>query len=99
MAVSVLVEFVLARIADDEARVQDSRPPRLAWIRWDDTHTAEERVLADCAVKRRVVQACADALLEGKGKHSDRDLAMSVLRGLALIDSDHPDFPLLWIEP
>lgn len=48
-----VVEFLLARIAEDEAAAKAADAVPAPWGFWDDA-----RVLAECEAKRRVIERC-----------------------------------------
>jgi len=96
-----LTEFLLARIAEDEAvarwgrLVDDPSDPDSATkiLRWD-----HARLIAEREVKRRIV-----ALHSAEsGQHPDfcghdlRELPCPTLRFLALPYADHPDYQPEW---
>jgi hypothetical protein len=87
-----LTDFLLARIAEDEAAVEAKwlRAPKGAPIVPDAAHT---RVLAECEAKRRIVEYCPSASEEG----DTWDTAFwRVLQILALPYADHPDYREEW---
>jgi hypothetical protein len=103
-----LAEFLLARIADDEAvarRNWDGLPVQ-AWSLNDDEGFASvciaaPRVLAECEAKWRIVDRCAPLADEPdeypNGLISARAvLARATLRALALPYADHEDFRPEW---
>lgn len=54
-----ITDFLLARIAEDEARARDVRDPQLRHIVWsiEAGTTVEDHVLAECEAKRRIMEA------------------------------------------
>jgi hypothetical protein len=98
---ATLTEFLLARIAEDEARVRvegihPGGPDGLGSVLTD---WEERRWLAECEAKRRIVSRC-DMVLRGReegmfdeGRATD---ARDNLRALALPYVDHPDFREEW---
>ncbi len=81
-----IVEFLLARIAEEEnvARLAAARPEAAMNItRWHPT-----RVLAECAGKREIIELHG-SLTYGNGDPAGDD----VLGALALPYSHHPDCP------
>lgn len=105
-----IVEFLLARITEDEARVAlvASAPPRWRMTVWPhdgDPIPVEvppltpERALAEYAAKRAIIAACRIEIVED-GERSDHttegDLAELTLRHLAVIYDDHPDYRDEW---
>lgn len=89
-----LREFLLARIAEDEAAAS-------TWYEdWGgNMESLTERVLAECEAKRRIVELHYSWEL-----HSNRIplleaqvvTATTILRVLASVHSDHPDFEPKW---
>jgi len=95
---SDLVEFLLQRIEEDEA---GGLLPSAWW--------PHERVLAECAARRRIIEWVQDDELEAapdlamghwEGHGSDerwvRDVPHELLRFLAAPFSGHPDFRPEW---
>lgn len=102
-----LTDFLLARIAEDEA-VASYAATRGAptdtdfggwWLghyrhanRW-----SPARVLAECAAKRRIVKRCADTLAVDGWEYDDApELAEATLYDLALSYTDHADYRERW---
>lgn len=98
MATVTLTEFLLARIAEDEAvaraglvletgagyePVAGSEGPISPWQR---------RLLAECEAKRRIVERCS-AVGAGYPSHY---LAQGMLAELAAVYADHPDWREEW---
>lgn len=101
---SDLVEFLLARIAEDEAvaRAFDGIPSRAyetdglaASAEYVTVYASPARVLAECEAKRRVVERCA-ALADIQVRRQTRELAGDTLRALALPYADHSDYDEAW---
>lgn len=99
-----IVEFLLARIAADEAVAQAINLPALGgWETeegWDDAsggtgrvESSVTRALAECAAKREIVDLYG-SLCFGNGDRAGDD----VLGALALPYADHPDCPS-WVRP
>lgn len=104
-----LAEFLLARIAEDEKPCVclDGRHGACGggWCSEDcrvcsggDAYTRDERVLAECEAKRRIIRAVKrnpnapwDAYAIGRD-----DVGREVLRLLALPYADHPDYRPEW---
>lgn len=91
-----LTEFLLARIAEDEATVA-ATVERAASERIpaDELGPWRTRVLAECEAKRRIVTAIAAWLDE----HSDEDHVPAgddALAWLGTIYADHPDYRDEW---
>lgn len=92
-----LADFLLARIADDEARVS-------AWYAANgprDTLIAPGRLLAECGAQRQIVHnvrawsAAKDAFPGDRITSIERELTR-VLRYLGLSYADHPDYREEW---
>jgi hypothetical protein len=87
VATMTLIDFLLARIAEDEAVARDSLalygPGSSLYVARHDP----ARVLAECAAKRRIIAA-----------HEAADFALNddVIRLLALPYAEHPDFDEAW---
>lgn len=102
---SALVEFLLARIAEDEAVLNDAAarysptPGTELGIFLGDWGDDERwivdyppgRALAECVAKRRIVELHDDQTGGGWSAATDQ-----VLRLLALPYADHPDFREEW---
>ena len=82
MTAPTLTEFLLARIAEDEDEAEDNEP---YWGGWSSAH--EARVLAECEAKRRIVEELSH---DGLGPRE------WMLRVLAAVYSDHPDYRQEW---
>lgn len=107
-----LVEFLLARIAEDEADARDRAADAMVGTRWKHypedayvevqslTLARSRRVLAECEAKRRIVNRARGWLdEEPDGTSSDaiaRDLLGHVVRSMALPHADHPDYRDEW---
>jgi hypothetical protein len=76
-----LAEFLLARIAEDEAaiRAEYARPELDA-----------RRGLAECEAKRRIVERCIR--LSKSPRARDHEVAQDFLTDLAIAYADHPDY-------
>ncbi|WP_152203625.1 DUF6221 family protein [Georgenia thermotolerans] len=112
-----ITEFLLARIAEDEAEAR-SKPTTYLYIHPDGYDMADmgpgyvlaanpARVLAECAAKRAIIEPARDATYYAK--RVDRELlggprdAMAdpypgdvILRHLAAVYADHPDYQQEW---
>lgn len=107
-----LTEFLLTRIAEDEAVARAAlyddadaanQPHSLSCgYRATELSVTPEcicgwpvRVLAECAAKRAIVEACESSLanLDGPGAAG---LAYCTLEALALPFADHPDYDESW---
>jgi len=96
-SVSDLVDFLLARIAEDEAVARKASVGSPQWhqtagdriaphvARWDPA-----RVLAECEAKRRVVER------ETRSQTPITYRRQFVLRDLASVYADHPDYDPAW---
>lgn len=84
-----LTEFLLARIAEDEAAAEGD--PHASYCEERGctcgAGTTTTRVLAECEAKRRIILALCDDYEEP---------SPSVLRTLAGIYADHPDYDEAW---
>jgi hypothetical protein len=95
-----LTEFLLARIAEDEAHaglVLDRTGP------WDAPPISPERTMAECEAKRRIIELAdqvenmeASLMQEFGGTPDDDDPSVMMLRALALPYADHPDYDEGW---
>ena len=97
MGVITLPEFLLARIAEDERRVEfvrDFIPEHGDQGEYIDP----ARVLAECDAKRRIVemQATNDEDRHLPGFHYKAQMIERVLHALALPYADHPDYREEW---
>lgn len=100
---TTLTEFLLARIAEDEARARTMTPVTADWATW-----GPERMLVECEIKRRVVQehpnlnAYLDpehwvcARCQDRYSHDAHRWPCPTLLILALPYGDHPDYDKLW---
>lgn len=109
-ATLTLTDFLLARIAEDEAVAMNASHHRhlvhdyerdnygFLWVK-------TTRVLAECEAKRRIVEMASDAerrMMDGPDFHSDGTFHTvsawmgTVLRALALPYADHPEFREEW---
>jgi hypothetical protein len=87
-----LTDFLLARIAEDrtwarQRRDEDFRKHRISAHRPHLAPDDAERVLAQCSAWLRIVEACSAA---------DGALGDGVLRALASVYADHPDWREEW---
>lgn len=91
-----LSEFLLARIAEDEAMARDAQAANIDTVvhehieRWDPA-----RVLAECEAKRRIVEEHPPFLRHCDTCHELDGPDVSpclTLRVLAAVYSDHPDY-------
>lgn len=97
-----LVEFLLARITEDEAEIgapfgrdEKAGPNGLGWAEVgaisDVLMCGHARALAECQAKRRIVEDCA----EYEGPETD-GLNWRTLHALAAVYADHPDYLEEW---
>lgn len=88
-----IAEFVLARIAEDEAWAKLSHNGGVHHRRF-----SPNRVLAECEAKRRILAKAAE-LYEWTefGSATDED-GWEILAALAAPYSDHPDFDPSWAQ-
>lgn len=99
---TTLTEFLLARIAEDEAVARDfgtdapgAIPDSELWVTEADypaISITAKRVLAECDAQRQMIAYLAD-LAEFA---SDDEAADAGLRILALPYADHPDYDPAW---
>lgn len=109
-----LTEFLLARIAQEEALAHDAasegRAPRTGWQLWTNkksttpggevlgprgtVEASPARVLAECEAKRRIVDTLSP--LAGGYGGDETVVYMDVLRTLASVYVDHPDYREEW---
>lgn len=85
---SALTEFLLARIAEDEAWAKHRD---IVTFGCDDSRMSPARVLADLEAKRRIVAQASFWEAEPVGRTLDY-----VARVLALPHADHPDYREEW---
>lgn len=87
-ATLTLTEFLLARIAEDEADAEANRPTgRLLGPR-----ERYARRVAECEAKRRIVELLAPVVTARFTEVRPRD----TLRHLAAVYADHPDYRDEW---
>ena len=98
-------DFLLARIAEDEALAKKGRPNNtgLEVLEIDDYGTealgiSEARILAECAAKRAIVEQWDDPAFSDQGAYdSGHARAMDdAVRSLAAVYADHPDYRQEW---
>lgn len=108
---SGLTDFLLARIAEDEAVArewpEDPGPPPEGYPFWIDPHghpiyQPRGRVLAECDAKRRIVDHYAHLMQPGEPDISPEyddgyiDATEFALKIVALPYADHPDYRPEW---
>lgn len=102
-----LAEFLLARIAEDEADIGHEASPADYCDAVEGIHLSARRALAECEAKRRIVEGWRrlDAedygeFVVGGGWDPGIDYASDALehamRALALPYADHPDYREEW---
>lgn len=107
---SDLTDFLLARIEGDEELAASGwhKLPEGRWTRTNDGRIvlSPDAILADCKVKRQIVEG-ADVIRGGhKGytqrmEHADAEdanyvIATDILRSLASLYADHPEYRDEW---
>ena len=118
---STLPDFLLARIAEDEAAARAALEVDWLWPPMIDDRDVEgpgsvshrayfatiehvkrhgpDRVLAECEAKRRIVEDCGEILtkdVEFNEKFGRAADARGVLRTIAVVYADHPDYREEW---
>jgi len=94
-----LTDFLLARIAEDEATAAHARGA-LGWTNSTGVQIAGRdvydpaRVLGECEAKRRIVEWCGSD--PGELEPGINGLADMILRDLASVYADHPDCREEW---
>ena len=107
-----LTDFLLARIAEDEATARDDGADAMVGWRWKHyppeayevvqalTLRHSRRVLAECEAKRRIVELCAPGDWSGPHWHpigeAGEDDRGDVLALLVLPYAAHPDYREEW---
>jgi hypothetical protein len=105
-----LTEFLLARIAEDEATAREAQTlasiytdPQWHWLvahndgsRWQQTSHDPARVLAECEAKRRIVELVGRPSSDDEWFMGRADALDEVLSYLALPYADHPDYREEW---
>ena len=94
---TTLTEFLLARIAEDEAAARECKE-------WSDcfacpTHERfdTKRVLAECEAKRRIVERHSGTHMPiGTAPFGYQSATSDVLRDLAAVYADHSDYREEW---
>ena len=97
-----LTDFLLARIAEDQARVRPGVHEPESWCdRAEGVHYESARVRAECEAKRRIIAACLLRIEDGEDGlgnivTSGGHLGEAILQALALPYADHPDYREEW---
>lgn len=87
-----LAEFLLARIAADQEWAERWIHPSHSTTMCGDCALAQQRILADCEAKRRIV----DYEVPWPGDPDAETAAYYACQCLALIYADHPDYRQEW---
>jgi hypothetical protein len=103
VSVPDLAEFLLARIAEDEATVTTALADPTRWDAgdWIDRAWSPVRVLAECEAKREIVRAYQLRAEQGSGRGGEvigyhaTGVAVAI-RHLAAVYADHPDYRDEW---
>lgn len=96
-----IVEFLLARIAEDETEARECSDPYAQgnWRTYEnDVGTiamTKDRALAECAAKRAIVER-NEPYDDIQVRRQTRTLAGDTLRDLAAVYADHPDYREEW---
>lgn len=83
-------EFLLARIAEDEATARDAHydgQDAAHIVKW-----SPARVLAECEAKRRIVEEFRRADIDGSGDYELGYGLTVAIEHLAAVYADHPDY-------
>lgn len=98
-----ITEFLLARIAEDEADANRGRshpdPTTFARDNYGYLWVQPARVLAECEAKRRILDDWEALTEENDGSERDRamiDNLNDVMEYLAAVYADHPDYRDEW---
>lgn len=97
-----LVEFLLSRIAEDEDAAGRARSHNGGGAFANDNYgcllVQPERVLAECAAKRDLIEWAAGitSLRMMGDPDAPRPVEMDVLKVMACVWADHPDFDVRW---
>lgn len=87
-----LTEFLLARIAEDEAAAERV----LLDYGGGDLESLEARVLAECEAKRRIVDRYSDDAIWPDYQGGYESATEDAVRDLAAVYADHPDYDDAW---
>lgn len=82
-----VIEFLLARIAEDEADALEDRGDTGMCDALSGVHYSAARVLAECQAKRQIVQLAVDGFTYNPNQ---------TMRYLAAIYADHPEYREEW---
>jgi hypothetical protein len=104
-----IAEFLLARIAEDEAAAREGQVAKLPfWVGQIMGRSGSEsapryvnrfnpaRVLAECEAKRRIVEELGDFGDGHVWASGEASRAETALQALASVYADHPDFDPEW---
>lgn len=106
--IMTITEFLLARIAEDEAAAREALSDRpwadRIWppevhddgVRNVAVAYSPPRVLAECAAKRAIVAAAEEMTGPPPMAYADYVRAVRILRALATVHADHPDYRQEW---
>ncbi|GAW54726.1 DUF6221 family protein [Nocardioides sp. PD653] len=94
-----ITEFLLARIAEDEA-VATGHDRHNKSAPWAHYHLASRfngpRVLAECQAKRRIVESLIAHEGSGDTAAGSRWALTEVVKAFAAVYADHPDYDPAW---
>jgi hypothetical protein len=103
MTTPTLTEFLLARIAEDEAETEAAIQMRYPGLT---IRRNPSRVLAECEAKRRIVEISSQQIAAADKRHPEQIersfnagaafVAHNALLALAAVYSDHPDYDEAW---
>lgn len=94
-AAPTIIEFLLARIAEDEREATERGAEPWYDGGWPKEHVA--RLLKDCAAKREIAVECKPGTLDDLTCSEDESPApMWVARSLAVVYAAHPDYKQEW---
>ena len=100
-----ITEFLLARIAEDEATVgtPDTHDERVKGIDWAEVGASSEvliigegRVWAECQAKRAIIRWAQQWPLRPSSAGEGIAAEDTLLRHLAAVYADHPDYQQEW---
>ena len=104
METATLTEFLLARIAEDEAAAKRDieegvKETQGSSVVWAEGYVSPVRALAECAAKRRILDTWQDPDAVPEGERETYFKALGIdqcVRLLAQVYSDHPDYREEW---